>query len=390
MAADLFPLLWLCGPGGIGKSTTAWQLFTELSDAGVPTAFADTDQFCMCYPAPPGDPGRQHVKALNVGAMIGNYRAAGARCLIANGVLDATGLRTELLPRAAVTICRLRTSTVELERRLAIRDGQQSSFADLLSVTMAEADEMDHSTFADACVDTTGVPEHAVAALVRRACPNWPGFTGTLPEEVSPASDGIGGDTGGNVMLITGPAGVGKSTSGFQAYLATLQAGRTAGYVDLDQIGFVRTPQIASGARNHELKARNLAAIWRNYRDAGATHLVATGPIEDEAAFRRYAGQLPDATVTLCRLRAGSDELASRILSRGAGGSWPQPGDPLRGQPPEVLSQAAALAAREAAALDEAALPGLIIDTDGRTPSEAADLIDGAATGWRTEPVPAD
>ncbi|HEX8007529.1 MAG TPA: hypothetical protein VF482_14010 [Trebonia sp.] len=62
------PVLWICGPAGVGKSTVSWRLYTELASSGVHVAFADSDQLCMCYPAPAGDPGRQHVKALNVGA----------------------------------------------------------------------------------------------------------------------------------------------------------------------------------------------------------------------------------------------------------------------------------------------------------------------------------
>jgi hypothetical protein len=164
--------------------------------------------------------------------------------------------------------------------------------------------------------------------------------------------------------------------------MASLQAGLTASYVDLDQIGFVRMLRTGSGARNHDLRARNLAAIWRNYRDAGASHLVVTGPIDGDAAFRRYTAQLPGETVTLCRLRAETSELTRRIMSRGAGGSWPQPGDPLHGQPAEVLRRAAVQAAREAAALDRDGPAGLTIDTDGRTPAESAGLIASAAADW--------
>jgi adenylylsulfate kinase-like enzyme len=56
MTEDLIPVLWLWGPAGVGKSTVSWQLFTELTSAGTQVAFADTDQLCMCYPAPPADP----------------------------------------------------------------------------------------------------------------------------------------------------------------------------------------------------------------------------------------------------------------------------------------------------------------------------------------------
>ena len=74
---------------------------------------------------------------------------------------------------------------------------------------------------------------------------------------------------GGRVLLLCGPAGVGKSTIGFQLYLQCLQAGLTAGYIDLDQIGFL-TPPADGDPGNHRLKAANLAAIWRTYHAAGA------------------------------------------------------------------------------------------------------------------------
>ena len=76
MADAAIPVLWICGPAGVGKSTASWQLYTELANSGVHVAFADTDQLCMCYPAPAGDPGRQHVKALNAAAVIRNFRIA--------------------------------------------------------------------------------------------------------------------------------------------------------------------------------------------------------------------------------------------------------------------------------------------------------------------------
>lgn len=131
---------------------------------------------------------------------------------------------------------------------------------------------------------------------------------------------------------------------------------------------------------NHRLKAGNLAAIWRTYHAAGATHLVTTGPIENQATLRTYLAA-PAAAVTACRLRAGLAELRRRIVTRGEGGSWAQPGDPLRGKPTGYLSQVAEQAAADAQALDRIYLDAIRIDTDGYTADEAADLT-AAATGW--------
>ena len=381
MTADRpLPVLWLCGPAGVGKSTVSWQLYTELASAGAHVAFADSDQLCMCYPAPPDDPGRQHVKALNAGALVANFRAAGAQCLIINGVLGPAGLETELLPEAEVTICRLRGRRDEIHRRFTGTHQQWDDMDRMLREIDDEIRVMDQSSFADACVDTTGVPPGEVTARVRAACADWPGFTGDLPGVAGQFPVRRYSPVAGQVALITGPAGVGKSTIGFRFYMNCLNAGLTAGYVDLRQIGFLRLAD-ADDPGNRRLKARNLAAIWRNYQAAGATHLVAGGAIDNRGDFRPYTEELTGADVTLVRLRAGRDELTRRIMTRGAGGSWPEPGDPLRGQSVECLASVARQAAADAEANDRSGPGGLVIDTTDRSPDESAALI-AAAAGW--------
>ncbi len=379
-------MLLICGPAGVGKSTVSWQLYRELARSGVRVAFADSDQLCMCYPALAWDPGRQHIRAQNVGSMIANFRAAGAQCVIVNGVLGPAGLETELLPDARVTICRLRAGAADVERRFSARHGGRDDIGELLREVRDEIRLMDESSFADACVDTTGVPAGAVPGLVRAACKDWPGFTGRLEKAagrlpvppVPPLPPGPA--AGGRAALITGPAGVGKSTIGFRFYLTCLSAGLTAGYFDLSQIGFLSPcPEDDPGCQR--LKARNLAAIWRSYRAAGATHLVATGTIASQADLRLYAGELPGTDVALIRLRAGSGELTRRIMSRGAGGSWPEPGDRLRGQAAEFLARVADQAVRAAEAFDRPGAVVVGVDTTSRSPDESAGLSRDAL-GW--------
>jgi adenylylsulfate kinase-like enzyme len=426
MPDNLLQVLWVCGPAGVGKSTVSWQLFTQLAEAGAPVAFADTDQLGMCHPAAAGEPGRQRVKLQNVAAMMPNYRAAGARYAIINGVLDpVVGLPAGLLPQSAVTICRLRARPDEVERRFLTRGGQSKNAAGWLREVRDEIASFDRSSFADACVDTTDVAQSDVAGLVREVCKSWPGFSADHAaarrqrgELAGSGFDAAGIDAAradaaradaaradaaradaaradaaradaaradapavdGQVMLIAGPTGVGKSTVGFQVYINCLKNRLGAGYVDLEQVGFAE-PVRQDAIQRHRLRARNLAAVWRNYRAAGATHLVATGPIEDRAAVAVYAAELPAASVGLCRLRAGYDQLSQRIMSRAAGGSWPQPGDPLLGKPAETLRAVAKRAAEDAAALDRYGPGGVAIDTDGLTAEEAAEQV-ARAFGW--------
>ena len=371
MVSDLIPVLWLCGPPGIGKSTIGWEIFTQLTQAGLEAGYVDIDQLGICYPEPASDPGRHRMKARNLGAVVANYRAAGARCVIVSGVVDpGRGVPADLIPRAAVTVCRLRAGRDELRQRFLGRGGQ----AGLLEEVLGQADAMDASDVADVCVDTSGLAAAEAARLVRERIAGWPILTGPVRSDKSGPHDSRATAADVPVLVLCGATGVGKSTAGFEVYRRTLRAGSAAAYVDLGQVGFCR-PVAAGDTGGHRVKARNLAAMWHAYRAAGAQCLIASGPVENEAAAQAYAGALPRAAITLCRLHAGADELTRRIMLRGHGGSWPQPGDPLVGQPAAYLLRVAASAIAEAEALEHAVTGALRVDTDGLTVEETADLI---------------
>jgi adenylylsulfate kinase-like enzyme len=374
---DLIPVLWLCGPPGVGKSAVGWEIFAQLTEAGIVAGYVDIDQLGMCYPERVSDPGRHRMKTQNLGAVVANYRAAGAGCVIVSGVVDPRrSLHAGMVPLAAFTVCRLRAGRDELTQRFLGRGGQ----AGLLAEVLRDADALDASDFADVCVDTSGLPVAEATRLVREHLAGWPILTGlTRPSEAGP-DEGPATAADGPVLMLCGPAGAGKSAVGFEVYQRTLLAGSAAAYIDLDQIGFCR-PAPAGDPGNHHVKARNMAAVWQTYRAAGAQCLVAVGPVDADATAEAYAAALPRAAMTLCRLHAGADELTRRIMLRGRGGSWPQPGDPLAGQPTAYLLRAAASAAADAEALEHA-LPGALrIDTDGLSVAEAADVI-AARTRW--------
>ncbi|WHT22395.1 hypothetical protein N8J89_15395 [Crossiella sp. CA-258035] len=161
MAGDRFPVLWLCGPSGVGKSTVGWEIHTQLDRSG----FVDTDQLGLCSPAPADDPAQHRIKARNLAAMWPHYREAGADRLVVSGILESAAVArryTRALPGAAVTLCRLRAGSSELRERF-LRRGWLTHLAE---AAVREAAELDREDFADLCVDTSGLPAVAVARMV--------------------------------------------------------------------------------------------------------------------------------------------------------------------------------------------------------------------------------
>jgi broad-specificity NMP kinase len=115
-------VLWLCGPPGVGKTTVGWELYTQLLRSGIAAGYVDIDQLGICYPEPPSDPGRHHLKARNLAALVAGFRDAGVGCVVVSGVVDIVdGVQADHLPQAALTVCRLRADVRELKQRFVGR-----------------------------------------------------------------------------------------------------------------------------------------------------------------------------------------------------------------------------------------------------------------------------
>ncbi|WDZ84224.1 hypothetical protein [Micromonospora cathayae] len=364
-----FPVLWLYGPPGVGKTTVGWEIYHQLVRDGSPVGYVDIDQVGICYPEPTDDPGRHRLKARTLAALLPNYRSAGARGVVVSGVVDpTTGPHLDLLTAAAVTVCRLHADPTVLAERFVARTGDPAA----VSSVLRGAAVLDTRNAGDGCVETTGLTVTEVAERVRAQVGDWlvrANADARLRPPPKPTA------ASGAILWLCGAAGVGKSTVGFRVYRDTLWAGRTTGYVDLEQLGFG-----PGNVVDHHLRAQNLTAVWRTFRQAGAERLVVVGPAEDETVVAGYTTMLPGTTVTLCRLHAGRTSLTHRILSRSDGGSWAQPGDPLRGMSTTDLLRVADKAVGDAEALEKAAC-GHRIDTDGRDPDDVAHLV-VSTTGW--------
>jgi hypothetical protein len=381
------PALWLYGASGVGKTTVTWELFVRLAGEGVPAGYIDIDQLGMCYaqptpghwaPEPAEDPGRHRLKARALDGVVANFCDAGARCVVVPGVVDPIrGVDTELVPQAALTICRLRAEPADLGRRLAARGNP----TDDLAAELPYGEALDRAFGTDPCVDTTGLTVAEVVDRVR-ALTGWPDLTAPV-RKPSPTRQ-VPDATPGEILWLCGPAAIGKSTVGWQVYQQVRRAGVNAAFVDLDQIGFHR-PVPAGDPGNHRLKAANLAVVWHAFRASGAGCLIAAGPLDRPEDVTAYTAALPAATITLCQLHASRQALADRVARRGRGRTptWGLAGDELIGQPQARLREITDQAARIVEALD--GVGDLRVDTDDRPADEIAAEILGR-TSWPSLP----
>jgi hypothetical protein len=360
------PVLWVYGTSGVGKTTTTWELFQRLSADGVDTGYVDLDQLGMCYgpptpdrwaPEPADDFGRHRLKARTLNRVVVNFADAGAQCLIVPGVTDPVrGVDGGLVPNAVLTSCRLRVSPGELEQRMLRRGSPVRDYVD----SVAYAETLERSLAGEPCVDTTGLTVAEVAdEVVERT--GWPDLTAPVRRS-HPTPEPLPGE----VLWLSGPAGIGKSAIGWEVYQQARRLGHRVAYVDLDQIGF-RRPVPADDPGNHRLKAANLASVWHEFRAEGARVLVAVGPLDKPEDLAAY-----DFHGTLYRLVASPRVLAERIERRGRGESPARglAGDSLVGRPPSYLREVAERSARIVEALD--GVGDFAVDTDDRPAAEIA------------------
>lgn len=181
------------------------------------------------------------------------------------------------------------------------------------------------------------------------------------------------------VLWVCGPPCVGKSVVGWELFSRLFGAGIKAAYVDLAQVGFYR-PAPEGDPTNHRIRARNLGGMWRTFQEAGVRSLVMSGGVDRSDVAASYARALPGTALTICRLRAGPDQLTERVHLRGHGRGPAIPGDELRGRSPDYLRSFAVRAVANADRLDHAGFDAVCVDTDGRSVDEVADDVSRLTT----------
>lgn len=317
---------WLYGPPSVGKSATAWELFTQVL-TGEPRGHFDIDQVGMCSPESADDPGRYALKARAAGRVVRRFTDAGVRTVVISGVLDEPSLRTfgDEVDPTVVTFCRLSVGRDELERRLRSRYGPNDTLR-----ALTEADRWDRYDWPHMVVDTGVGDPLDIARRVAEAVTSAASPGPVRSSRARPAARTVSDSGPGRAVLVCGPTGVGKSSVGFGLF-GNLQAdGRTAAYLDLHQLGFLADlPENAPGG--HEVVAGCVADLWEQYRAVGAQDLVLTGNVEQAADVQRYRDALGATPLVVCRLHASRDALRDRILARTHVGGPMLAGDALLG-----------------------------------------------------------
>ncbi|GAB7193321.1 hypothetical protein NUM3379_40300 [Kineococcus sp. NUM-3379] len=190
-------VLWLCGPGAVGKSVAGWAVFQELLRRGHTAAYLDAEQLGFLHQVPGGDPHR--LRAAGVGAVWREHSAAGAtHLLLAGSVRSARDVDAyrRALAGADVTLFRLHADEATLRGRVAARGrgeaprlagdrlvgAPQAVLRRALAGALEEQRRLAAEGTGDVVVHTSGrTPAEVAAAVLAHA---WPagGRTATGPD----------------------------------------------------------------------------------------------------------------------------------------------------------------------------------------------------------------
>ncbi|WP_457582952.1 AAA family ATPase [Ensifer canadensis] len=175
------------------------------------------------------------------------------------------------------------------------------------------------------------------------------------------------------LLLITGAAGVGKSTLSWELSAQLAEANVAHAVIESDELDRVfpkpssgELDQIQPGAT--DVSSINLAAIWSTYRKLGHSRLILSGVMMHLRFDRRWIlAAIPDAQITVVRLIASEPALLARLAQREIGAG-------AEDQMERSLRQARRIAGEDAEGL-------IVLPTDGNAPRRLAEAVLGRI-GW--------
>ena len=182
------PVLLICGPTGVGKSTVAWHAFQRTTGADVRTGFVDVRQLGFFEPPHEEQTDRHAVQACNAGALWATFRSCSAHALVANGSIPTSEDLTKYTVALPLThTVSLHASDAQLAhhiRRRAAGEGPRLAGDSLVGLTgvelghaidsaAAEAHGLDANRIADSLIDTTGLTASEAAEMDLACAPGW-------------------------------------------------------------------------------------------------------------------------------------------------------------------------------------------------------------------------
>lgn len=125
-----------------------------------------------------------------------------------------------------------------------------------------------------------------------------------------------------DVLILTGPCGVGKSSVAFECMQILERAGVPAAMVDGELAYFHPKPK---GDRfGYAVAEKGLFALWRVYAATGLDRLLLGRVVEDQEQLDIVERAVPNARIRLLRLVARPETIAKRLREReiGSGHEW--------------------------------------------------------------------
>ncbi|MEU3032358.1 AAA family ATPase [Streptomyces incarnatus] len=120
------------------------------------------------------------------------------------------------------------------------------------------------------------------------------------------------------VIVVTGPSGTGKTVTCWEIREILRERKVAHALIDMDNIRWCYVPD-SRDRFNRELGAKNLAAVWANFREAGADRLVLSGVVETREDTRLIEQAVPGADISVYRLHVDETTLEGRMRQRERG-----------------------------------------------------------------------
>lgn len=117
------------------------------------------------------------------------------------------------------------------------------------------------------------------------------------------------------VLLVTGPVGVGKTAVVHEAHRLLTAARIPHAAVVLETLD-MSWPVRGDDELTERVAYRNLSCVWANFAVAGAERLLLERVLEQRSQLRDLEAAIPGADVTVVRLRAPLPVVERRILDR--------------------------------------------------------------------------